>query len=107
MIHRLAAHYLAAIRSSSLGRSSSASAVLVMASLLELAELLLFGAAHEGSDGRVSQLSRAMHDMSHGTVLWSLQPWEKPEGRPASFADLTAWLPMVSPAACHLARDKA
>lgn len=94
VLHRLAAHYLAAVKSSPLGRSSSATAVLVMASLLELFEITSKSSTGGGVFSRII-------GKSGSAPLWSLQPWEKPDGRPASFADLTAWLPMVSPAQCH------
>lgn len=95
VLHRLAAHYLAAVKSSPLGRSSGATAVLVMASLLELFEITSKSSTGGGVFSRII-------GKSGSAPLWSLQPWEKPDGRPASFADLTAWLPMVSPAQCEV-----
>ena len=96
-----------------------------MASLLELFELVVAKGtdsrdSRDSSDSSDSPLSKAMAAMAKAKMgsakgepsepsepslepLWSLQPWEKPDGRPATFADLTAWLPMLSPAACNLA----
>ncbi|CAE7892729.1 unnamed protein product [Symbiodinium microadriaticum] len=94
-IHRLGAHYLAGARSGFLGRCGSSTGVLVLASLLELFERVLMATASSKLAEAVSQDGRA---------LWALRPWQK-DGRPPSFADLTAWMPMTSPAMLEV-RDR-
>ncbi|CAJ1446714.1 unnamed protein product [Effrenium voratum] len=113
--HRLGAHYVAAVRSVGGGRSTGAHAVLVLAALLELFEDLLRATpglelnqllneepkAEETRGTRGARGARGARGRAKG-VWWSLRPWEKPDGPALSFAELTAWLPMPSPAACEV-----
>eukprot|EP00439_Symbiodinium_sp_Y106_P074547 s2706_g14.t1 len=86
-IHRLGAHYLAGARSGFLGRCGSSTGLLVLASLLELFERVLMAT----KDAKLAKAS------AKDSALWALRPWQK-DGRPPTFADLTAWMPMTSPA---------
>ncbi|CAE7671383.1 unnamed protein product [Symbiodinium sp. CCMP2592] len=86
-IHRLGAHYLAGARSGFLGRCGSSTGLLVLASLLELFQRVLMAT-------KDAKLAKAC---AKDSALWSLRPWQK-DGRPPTFADLTAWMPMTSPA---------
>ena len=61
--------------------------MLVLASLLELFERVLMAT----KDAKLAKAS------AKDSALWALRPWQK-DGRPPTFADLTAWMPMTSPA---------
>ena len=105
-IHRLGSHLLAGARSNFLGRCSAASALLALASLLELFERVLMVT----KDSKLATAVAAATSKSDragggalGAALWSLRPWQK-DGRPPSLADLTAWMPLTSPAMLEVRR---